>query len=68
MKAEAINTIKLLSASEVANTIGMSKSWIYQQIKQGKFPEPLRLGPQKTAWKFADIAEWVNSLPQGAAN
>lgn len=65
MTAEAINTIKLLSASEVANTIGMSKSWIYQQIKQGKFPEPLRLGPQKTAWKFADIAEWVNALPQG---
>lgn len=66
MTAEAINTIKLLSASEVANTIGMSKSWIYQQIKKGKFPEPLRLGPQKTAWKFADIADWVNALPQGA--
>lgn len=64
MNQETINPIKLLSAREVAHTIGMSTSWIYDQIKKDKFPKPVRLGPQKTAWKLIDIAEWVNTLPK----
>jgi prophage regulatory protein len=68
MTTEAINPIKLLSAKEVATTIGMSKSWIYDQIKKDKFPKPVRLGPQKTAWKLTDIADWVNTLPKEAVH
>lgn len=64
MTFKANTNITLLSATEVAAHIKMSKSWIYGQIKKNKFPKPVRVGSQKTAWKLTEIAEWVDSLPK----
>lgn len=35
---------------------GISKSQIYQQIAEGKFPKPVKLGPRTSAWRDSDLA------------
>lgn len=39
--------------------IPIAKSTIWLWVKQGKFPAPVKLGPRVTAWKIADIREFI---------
>lgn len=41
---------------------GISKSQIYQQIAEGKFPRPVKLGPRTSAWRAADIEGLVADI------
>lgn len=34
---------------------GISKSYVYKLIAEGKFPRPVKLGPRTSAWRAADI-------------
>lgn len=33
----------LMRISEVTNWLGVSKSWVYEHVKDGTFPEPIIL-------------------------
>lgn len=35
--------------------IPVSKSTWWQGVKEGRFPQPQKLGPRTTVWKVADI-------------
>jgi prophage regulatory protein len=39
-----------------------SSSSIYDDMKSGKFPKPLKIGKRSVAWKYSDIELWINSL------
>ncbi|WP_432481488.1 helix-turn-helix transcriptional regulator [Moraxella sp. ZY200743] len=41
---------------------GLSKSTIYNWVKTGKFPAPIKLSPAMTAWRNSDILDWINRL------
>ncbi|KDN25168.1 phage transcriptional regulator AlpA [Moraxella bovoculi 237] len=41
---------------------GLSKSTIYNWVKAGKFPAPIKLSPTMTAWRNSDVLDWINSL------
>lgn len=42
---------------------GMSHSAIYDQVKAGTFPAPVRLGKKAVAWRRADVDAWLASRP-----
>jgi prophage regulatory protein len=42
----------------VETRTGLSRSSIYQRIKDGSFPAPVRIGPRAVAWVEADIEAW----------
>ena len=44
---------------EVLAAIGMSNTWLYYQIKKGKFPRPIKLGENAVGWKSSDIFHWL---------
>ena len=50
---------KFLRMSEVENKIGYKKSWIYQAIKEGQFPQPIKLGERAIAFIEDEIDEWM---------
>jgi prophage regulatory protein len=52
----------LLRLPSVAAQTGLSKSEIYRRIKDGKFPQPIKLGARAVAWPAAQIEAWVNDL------
>lgn len=48
----------LLTIKEVKKLIGKSDSWIHQSIKDGKFPEQLKLG-SSARWKQTEVFAWI---------
>ena len=52
--------MKFLKLSEVKKTTGLSRSSIYQFIKNGCFPTQVKLGERAVAWVSSEIDEWIN--------
>jgi prophage regulatory protein len=55
------STTRLIKRPEVEALTGLRRSTIYDQIKQGKFPRPVHLGPRSVAWSTDDVHDWISS-------
>lgn len=58
----------LLRIADVTRTVGLGRSAIYKQIREGDFPSPVRLGERAVAWRANEIQEWVRSRPSARVN
>lgn len=45
-----------------AGPIPVSKSTFWAGVKTGRFPKPVKLGPNTTAWRASDIADLIERL------
>ena len=56
-----------LRLPQVLALIPVSKSSWWNGCKSGRFPKPVKIGPNSTAWKAEDIAELMQRLanPEG---
>jgi prophage regulatory protein len=53
---------RLLSIKELRPLIGSpSISTIYRWVASGQFPAPLKIGPNRVAWKVSAIEAWTKS-------
>lgn len=50
----------LLRFPEVSQRVGISRSEIYRRIQQRRFPAPISLGPQTSAWDSTEIEAWID--------
>ena len=57
---ESVNLIRL---SEVRKRTGKAKSTIYQEIREGTFPRPRRIGKRAVAWREDEINSFNASRP-----
>ena len=46
----------------------ISASTWWQGVKDGRYPQPVRLGPRITAWAYEDIAAYLASAKEGISN
>lgn len=51
----------------VLEIIPTSRTSWYRGIKEGRYPEPIKLGPNQSAWRNSDILELAARLSEGAA-
>lgn len=56
---------RMLSLRSVMTRIGLSKATIYRLLKQGSFPQPVRMTERSVRWPVEEIDEWVASRPRG---
>ena len=54
---------ELLRRTEVEARLGVSRSWIYSEMRAGRFPEPVRIGTRAVRWRVADLKEWEERRP-----
>ncbi|WP_082552257.1 AlpA family transcriptional regulator [Massilia sp. Root351] len=67
-KTEEINAnVRLLRLPSVVAQVGLKKTAIYDGVKRGTFPAPLKLGERAVAWKATDIEAWVSTLVRAEA-
>jgi len=66
--ATPVGVRRLLRLSEVKHQVGLGRSAIYEQIKRGDFPAPVRLGARAVAWPSDQIAEWIDSRIESSRN
>ena len=53
---------KLLRLSQVLEIIPISRSAWWNGCREGKFPQPIKLGPKTTVWKLSEIQELLNRI------
>lgn len=51
----------LIRRKEVERRTALSRSRIYDLLKQDSFPKPVRLGAMSVAWVEAEIQDWIAS-------
>ncbi|GAB5447992.1 helix-turn-helix transcriptional regulator [Gymnodinialimonas sp.] len=55
------NPERLLRRREVEGLIGLKRSKLYQMIREGLFPAPVKLTERAVAWRASDVSAWINS-------
>jgi len=53
--------MRFLRLTEVRSRVGLSRSQIYRQISDGKFPKAYNLGARAVAWLESDIDTWIEN-------
>ena len=56
-------TRELLRRQEVEARLGVSRSWIYAEMRAGRFPEPVKISKRAVRWRVADLNEWLSDRP-----
>ena len=52
---------KLVKLFEVAEQLNVCKSQVYNLVKQGYLPKPIKIGKRGSAWLVSDIDAWLES-------
>ena len=58
---------KLLRRPEVESVTGLSCSTLYDWMKRGEFPQPVKLGTRLVAWRQSDVTAWLEARETRAA-
>lgn len=51
--------VRLLSRKQVATMFGTCPSTIDNWTKRGRFPQPIKCGPNLLRWTLQDISHWL---------
>lgn len=51
---------KLLSMQQVTESTCLSACSIYRMVKDGSFPQPLKLRGRMVAWVEAEVSDWID--------
>lgn len=38
---------------------GVSRTTIYEWVKKGQFPKPVKIGGRAIAWRISDLDQWA---------
>lgn len=64
MAAQLQTALTILRRKQVEARTGLSRSSIYDRIKQGTFPAPISLGAKAVGWIESEIDAWLNARIQ----
>lgn len=53
---------RLLRINQVLALVPIGRSSWWKGCKDGRYPQPVKLGPRTTAWRGEDIAAFIESL------
>ncbi|SDG75796.1 AlpA family transcriptional regulator [Janthinobacterium sp. YR213] len=56
-----LNEERFIRLAEVLATCGKSRSSIYEGIKEGTFPAPVKLKGRSSAWLKSEILQWMQA-------
>ena len=54
---------RMMRRPEVERVTGISTSTLYEMIKCGEFPKPVRLGKRAVGWPETVVSDWLDSRP-----
>lgn len=56
---------RLIRLPEVESVTGTKKSTIYKLVRDGSFPQPVRLSARMVAWSEVAVQAWIRARIQG---
>lgn len=55
---------KMLNLKQVLAIVPFSRSTIYREMEEGRFPKAREIAPRRIAWYEDDVAAWQFALDQ----
>jgi len=49
---------------KVSDKTAAAPSTIYEWVRKGLFPKPVKLGPRFSGWYSDEVQDWINSRPR----
>lgn len=53
--------VLMYRAKPLAKSLGIGVSTLWDWVRNGKFPKPLKLGENLTAWRADEVHAWLNT-------
>jgi prophage regulatory protein len=53
--------LRLIRLKEVLAICGKSRSSVYEAIKKGEFPSPVKLRGRSSAWVKSEVLQWAET-------
>jgi prophage regulatory protein len=53
---------ELLSRRKVTEITSLSGPTLWRRCKDGSFPAPVKIGPNRIAWRAVDVKAWLAAL------
>ena len=57
---------RLLRREEVETRCGIARTTIYRKMREGSFPEPLKIGARAVRWPSSEIEAWLAARPRAS--
>lgn len=57
-------TRRMLRIDEVLAAVGMKRSWLYREISNGNFVQPVKIG-RASRWDSLAVAQYIAALADG---
>ena len=51
----------LLRLPEVVRRTGLSRSYLYHEMKHDRFPKPVKITQRTSAWVDSEVQEWIEN-------
>lgn len=64
--SKSTNTERLLRLPEVIAKVGLGKSSIYEGVRLGTFPAPVKLSRRAVCWPASAVDAWIADRIKGA--
>lgn len=49
----------MLRIEEVMALLRLGRTTIYDYVKKGEFPAPIKFGPRRSVWQQSEIQHWI---------
>jgi prophage regulatory protein len=59
---------RFLRLAEVESRIGLRSSKIYQMIRDGEFPAPVRICGRVSRWPLSDVSRWMSEQVRSSSS
>ena len=59
---------RLLRLSEVQTRTALGRTTIYRKMREGSFPEPLKIGTRAVRWIESEIEAWKAACPRATGD
>ena len=57
---------ELIRRPDVQAMTGLSCAGIYKLMRQGRFPEPLKVTARAVRWRRSELEAWIDSKPRAS--
>lgn len=52
---------KLITIKEMMELLGKARPTLYQMVKDGRFPEPVKVNNRTQGWTLTSYQNWIES-------
>lgn len=63
-----MNQKEIWRLKRVINVTGLSRTSIYNYMKEGSFPRPHKIGARSIGWNSHEVMSWVNAKLGGQSH